>query len=108
MSQKLTALQEMVLVHLVGGAKTIEELRGVTNANYADLVSCMRSLVIEKVLDKKKGFPTKYRIAEDSLFLAKKLRAKLDMSDLLTDPCSVQGAPLVMTKTAANSRAYSK
>lgn len=107
MSRKLSGLQEMVLVQLVGGAKTIEELRKVTNANYADLVLCMRSLVLEKTLDKKKGFPTKYRIGEDALFLAKKLRAKHDMSDLMTDSCSVD-APLVMSKTTANSRAYSK
>lgn len=86
---KLNSLDEHVLVQLVSGAKTVPELKKLTNAHYAELLQSVRQMVLEKQIERKKGFPTQYRLSEKSLFAAKKLRAKLDMSDLLTDPCEV-------------------
>ncbi len=84
---KLSALEQQLLIRLVAGSKTADELQKALHANYAELLKAIKQLLLAKKIERKKGFPTKYQISDSALFLAKKLRAKHDMSDLLSDPC---------------------
>ena len=85
----LSVLEIHVLVRLVSGSKTAEQLRKNLGANYAELLQALKKLVLKKRIERKKGYPTRYKLSDSSLLLAKKLRAKHDMSDLLSDPCSI-------------------
>ena|SRR3989338_1225749 len=86
---KLSSCQEQILVQLVSKAKTIEELRAKTNYSYREVMTEVKDLLLKGAIEKKKGFPTTYRIAKSFQMVAKKLRAKFDMSDLLDDPCDI-------------------
>lgn len=88
---KLSALEQQLLIRLVAGSKTADELQKALHANYAELLNAIKQLLLAKKIERKKGFPTKYQISDSALFFAKKLRAKHDMSDLLSDPCVLPG-----------------
>ena len=88
-TSKLSSVQEQVLVQLVSKAKTIEEIRNKTNYSYKDLMAAVKELQLKNAIERKKGFPTQYRIAKEFQVVAKKLRAKFDMTDLLDDPCDI-------------------
>lgn len=92
---QVSSLEEQVLVRLVSGSKTAEELKKILAANYAELLTAIRHLLLKKRIERKKGYPTRYQLSDSSLLLAKKLRARYDMSDLLNDPCSIAEIPRV-------------
>lgn len=89
----LSVLEQQLLIRLVAGSKTADELHKMLHTNYYELLHAIKQLLLEKKIERKKGYPTKYQISDSALFLAKKLRAKHDMSDLLTDPCLLPGSP---------------
>lgn len=89
---KLSVLEQQLLIRLVAGSKTADELQKVLRSNYSELLQAIKHLLLEKKIERKKGYPTKYHISDSTLFLAKKLCAKHDMSDLLADPCLLPGA----------------
>ncbi len=86
---KLSSVQEQVLVQLVSKAKTLEEIREKTKYTYREVMTAVKELLLWKAIERKKGFPTTYRITKEFQLTAKKLRAKFDMSDLLDDPCDI-------------------
>jgi hypothetical protein len=83
----LGPLEQQVLIRLVAGSKTADELQRALRANYSELLLAIKQLLLAKKIERKKGYPTRYQISDSALFLAKQLRAKHDMGDLLTDPC---------------------
>lgn len=85
----LSPLEIQVLIRLVSGSKTVLELKDGSGANYAELLGAVKNLSLKKRIERKKGFPTKYTLSDSTLLLAKRLRAKHDMSDLFTDPCHI-------------------
>ncbi|MBU0636075.1 hypothetical protein KKE06_03545 [Candidatus Micrarchaeota archaeon] len=93
----LSVLEIQILVRLVSGSKTAEQLQKNLSANYAELLLALKKLVLKKRIERKKGYPTCYKLSDSSMLLAKKLRAKHDMSDLLSDPCSIS-VPASMQK----------
>ena len=85
----LSSLEKELLIRLVAGSKTADELQKAMHANYAQLLLGIKHLLLQKKIERKRGYPTRYQLSESALMLAKKLRTQLDMSDLLTDPCMV-------------------
>lgn len=86
---KLSTGQERLLVQLVSSSKTLEEIHGRIHVPYRDLMQATKELLLRGAIERKKGYPTYYRISKDFHLVAKKLRAKVDMSDLMDDPCDI-------------------
>ncbi|GEM_PF-3470028 len=88
---KMSPCQEQVLVQLVSKTKTLEEIHEKTSLPYREVMTAAKQLILQGAIEKKQGFPTRYRITKPFQMVAKKLRAKFDMSDLLDDPCDIFG-----------------
>lgn len=86
---KLSTCQEQILVQLVSSAKSVEEIRQRTGFAYGTVMEAVKDLLFKHAVERTKGFPTAYRITKEYHMVAKKLRAKFDMSDLLDDPCDI-------------------
>jgi predicted transcriptional regulator len=103
-TSKLSTCQEQILVQLVSSAKSVEELRQRTGFAYGEIMDAVKGLLLQHAIERKKGFPTAYRITKEFQLVAKKLRAKFDMSDLLDDPCDIFAAHLRESKSRENEK----